>query len=120
MGRESYELGKNGEELACKYLLQKGFVIIERNFRAQQGEIDIIAKEKDCMVFVEVKSYSYRSFYPPIYAITKDKKGSIIRAAKYYVYKKKLYHELSRFDLVAIYQKPNGEMVFEHIKMLLE
>ena len=55
MGRESYELGKNGEELACKYLLQKGFVIIERNFRAQQGEIDIIAKEKDCMVFVEVK-----------------------------------------------------------------
>ncbi|OGC07402.1 YraN family protein [candidate division WOR-1 bacterium RIFOXYD2_FULL_36_8] len=116
MGQESYNLGKDGEERACNFLQQKEFRIIERNFRSRQGEIDIIAKDQDFLVFVEVKNYSHKSFFTPIYAIRKSKKESIIHAAKLYIYKKKLYNTLCRFDVVAIYRHISGEIIIDHIK----
>lgn len=116
MGRESYQLGIQGEESACEYIRQQGFTIFERNFRSQQGEIDIIAKDGKYLVFVEVKAYSHRSLTSPLYAVQKNKRGSIIHAARFYLHKNKLYNEPCRFDVVAIYKKFSGETVIDHIK----
>jgi putative endonuclease len=116
MGKESYNLGIKGEDTACEYLKQQNFEIIERNFRSQQGEIDIIAKDKDCNVFVEVKAYSFRSMTAPIYAVRKSKRQSIIHAARLYVHQNKLSGQLCRFDVLAIYQKISGQTIIDHIR----
>lgn len=113
---QSYQLGLEGEAKAAEYIENQGFKIIERNFRAHQGEIDIIANDLDCLVFVEVKYYSHKSYFAPIYAVSKDKRGSIIRAARSYIYKNKLYNRKCRFDVLAIYTKLDGSLIFDHIK----
>ncbi|MDD4178557.1 MAG: YraN family protein [Candidatus Margulisbacteria bacterium] len=116
MGRESYELGKQGEATAEQYLQQKGYDIIERNFHSQQGEIDLIAKEGDFLVFVEVKSYSFRSYGSPVGAVRKMKKQSIIHAARTYLYKKNIKDTYCRFDVVAIYRRFDGSTAIELYK----
>jgi len=116
MGRESYELGKQGEATAEQYLQQKGYEIIERNFHSQQGEIDLIAKEGDFLVFVEVKSYSFRSYGSPVGAVRKAKKQSIIHAARTYLYKKSIKNTNCRFDVVAIYRRYDGSTAIELYK----
>lgn len=116
MGHESYNLGIQGEEIACNYLKENEFEIIDRNFRSHQGEIDIICRDKGTLVFVEVKFYSYRSYFTPAYAVNKNKKGSIAHAARYYLHKHKLYNSACRFDVIAIYRKQNEEQTIDHIK----
>ena len=113
---ESYKLGIKGEEAACRYLEQKGFQIIERNFHSQQGEIDLIGRDQQYLVFIEVKAYSFRSLTSPLYAIRKSKRDSIIHAARSYLYQKKLKAPLCRFDVIAIYRKLSGQTVIDHIK----
>jgi putative endonuclease len=116
MGMESYKLGKEGEEIAENYLIQQGYQIIERNFHSRQGEVDIIARDRDSLVFVEVKSYSYRSYGSPVGAIRKAKKQSLIHAAQTYLYKKNIQDTYSRFDVIAIYKKDSGEQLIEHYR----
>lgn len=116
MGKRSYELGKEGEEVAAKYLEQKGLKIIERNFHSQQGEVDIVARDEKHLVFIEVKYYSFRSFSIPLYAVRKNKKDSIVHAARLYLHKHKLYDEPCRFDVVAIYKNRIGQTIVDHIK----
>jgi len=116
MSKLSYDLGVKGEETACEYLKQQNFEIIERNFRSQQGEIDIIAKDNKCYVFVEVKYYSFRSLSSPMYAVRKSKKESIIHAARLYVHQNKLYKETCRFDVLAIYRELSGKTIVNHIR----
>lgn len=116
MGLESYKLGIKGEEIAEKYLLQKGYQILEKNFHSQQGEVDIIAREKDFLVFVEVKNYSYRSYGSPVGAVGKSKKQSIIHAAQTYIYKNNIKDIYCRFDVVTIFQKYDGSRIIEHFK----
>ncbi|MFA6431173.1 MAG: YraN family protein [Candidatus Margulisiibacteriota bacterium] len=116
MGLESYLLGKDGEKLAESYLTSRGYSIIETNFHSQQGEIDIVAEESGCLVFVEVKSYSYRSYSLPVFAVKKSKKENIIHAARYYLYKKKIRGKRCRFDVIAIYKNSKNETVIELFK----
>jgi len=116
MGKESYVLGIQGEEIAANYLIQQGYKILDRNFRSHQGEIDIIARDKDCLVFVEVKSYTYKSLSPPIYAVRKSKRESIIHAARYFLYKNKLTDIPCRFDVIAIYKNYYNETKIDHIR----
>ena len=116
MGLESYMNGKTGEDIASEYLKQQGFSIIERNFHSQQGEIDIIAQDKDCLVFAEVKNYSFKSYGSPVGAVRKSKKQSIIHAAQTYLYKKNIRNIYARFDVVTIYRKKDGSNVIEHYK----
>jgi len=116
MGIESYDLGRKGEEIAERYLLRQGYEILERNYRSQQGEIDIIARDKVFLVFVEVKNYSFRSYGSPVGAVGKNKKQSIIHAAETYIYKNKIEDVYSRFDVIAIYTKYSGSQIIEHFK----
>jgi putative endonuclease len=116
MGIESYQQGIAGEEVARDYLILQGYEILEKNFHSSQGEIDIIAKDQDCLVFVEVKNYSFRSYGSPLGAVGRTKKKSIIHAAEYYLYKNNIRNIYSRFDVITIYRKAIGNRVIEHYK----
>ena len=116
MGMESYKLGKKGEEIAEQYLLQHGYQILEKNFRSQQGEIDLIARDGEFLVFVEVKSYSFRSYGSPVGAVRASKKQSIIHAARTYLYNNNIKDVYCRFDVITIFRKFNGQQIIEHYK----
>lgn len=113
---ESYNIGKSGEDMAVQYLLDKGYSIIKRNFRVPRGEIDIIAKDNGILVFVEVKNYSYKNFYLPMYSITERKKRMIRRTAEEYLYRNDVMNNDCRFDFVFIYTDKKGEQVIELIQ----
>lgn len=81
------EIGYRGETAACNYLIKKGYEIVARNFCIRGGEIDIIAKDKDYIVFVEVKTREENAIESGLYAITKRKQRLVINAAKEYLYK---------------------------------
>ncbi|MEI8204596.1 MAG: YraN family protein [Bacteroidota bacterium] len=111
---EHNELGKSGEITASEYLLSKGYVILEQNWRSGSWEIDIIAKEKDILVIVEVKSRSSNYFGEPYMAVTKQKQRLLIKAAEAYIMRKNLNYEV-RFDIISInYFK--GEPTINHIE----
>ena len=113
MGMESYQQGIKGEEAAERFLEQNGYEVVERNYRSQQGEIDLVARDRDILVFVEVKNYSFRSLGSPLGAVRRSKRESIIHAARTYLFKKKIKGINCRFDVVTIYRRPDGSRAIE-------
>lgn len=113
MRSSTKEKGKEGEDLAASLLIEKGFEIIERNYRYGKGELDIIAREKDFLVFVEVKSRESLEYGKPEEAITKRKMSQIRKIAEAYLAGKNITNENIRFDVVAILFL-NGEISIEH------
>jgi len=106
MGRQ-HVLGKEGEDHAVLLLEQKGYVILERNYRFKRAEVDIIARDGKYIVFVEVKARSNRSHGFPEDAITKKKVNLLARAASHYMYVNKL-ESFIRFDVVALERNSRG------------
>lgn len=94
-------LGKLGEERALKFLKERGYKIVAENYRWRGGEIDIIARDGDCLAFIEVKARASQSFGLPEEAITDYKKRRIIRTARRYIAEHNPEVDL-RFDVVAI------------------
>jgi len=91
------------EEKAAKFLIQQGFRILQKNYRCQMGEIDLIAIENGILVFVEVKYRNHLQKGYPAEAVTHLKQRKIIQTARYYCYKKKIPQTQScRFDVVSI------------------
>ncbi len=115
---ERHETGKIGEDISVRYLEQNGYTIIERNFECNQGEIDIIAKDKEEIVFIEVKTRSSALYGLPKEAVDKTKKKHIYRSAEYYVYAKRLENEPIRIDVIEIYKK-HGMFKLHHIKQAI-
>ncbi|MGQ9617649.1 MAG: YraN family protein [Candidatus Aminicenantia bacterium] len=113
-GKED-DLGKKGEELAVKYLKNSGFEIVERRFRASRGEIDIVAKEKDTLVFVEVKTRKSNEFGSPLEAVDERKKAQIRKIAGIYISKKYKKFIPCRFDVIGIKLK-NKDYDISHIR----
>ena len=113
MPSSTKEKGKEGEEKAVALLVEKGFEIIERNYRYGKGELDIIARDKDFLVFVEVKSRESLEYGKPEEAITKKKMSQIRKIAEAYLAEKNILNENIRFDVVAILFL-NGEISIEH------
>ena len=111
-------IGKIGEKLAAGYLKKQGYEIITTNFYTKGGEIDIIAKEDNEIVFVEVKTRSNGSFGKPVEAVNYFKQKHLYKTAKYYMYK--TCHELNyiRFDVIEVYIK-YGKIKINHIKQIL-
>lgn len=97
------EIGKLGEKLATKYLEQLGYKIIEKNFLCKQGEIDIIAKEKNELVFIEVKTRTNLQYGLPAEAVDNTKQKHIEKATNYYLYKNRLDNEYVRIDVIEVY-----------------
>ena len=115
---KSHEIGKLGEDLACKYLQNKGYKILERNFEAKQGEIDIIALDKEELVFIEVKTRSNILYGKPAEAVNKVKKNDLIKTIEYYIYSRHLEDEFIRIDIIEIYLWKNKYRV-NHIKQVI-
>ncbi|MCD6135664.1 YraN family protein [Candidatus Bipolaricaulota bacterium] len=94
-------IGKEGEKIACEYLQEHGYALIERNWRCPFGEIDIIARDGDTLAFVEVKRRSASGYGGADGALTLHKRRRIIAAARMYL--SEVESDLPvRFDLVAI------------------
>jgi putative endonuclease len=96
------QFGKKSERLAAEYLRRKGYRIIETNYRSPMGEIDIIAKEKGTLVFVEVKARRSSRFGSPKGAVTPAKQRKISMAALDYLKRFGQDDTRARFDVVAI------------------
>lgn len=113
------KIGDYGEEVACEYLLNTGYKILERNFIALGCEVDIICQvqksnnkdEIGTVVFVEVKSRANTGFGEPSEAVTVKKQQRIVTAAKSYIVKRKLRNTDIRFDVIEL----NGNDI-NHIK----
>jgi putative endonuclease len=94
--------GKKSESIAAKFLKKQGYKILEQNYRSKLGEIDIIAKDKSTLVFVEVKARRSRQFGNPKWAITPKKKRKISMVALLYLKTTRQIGVKARFDVVSI------------------
>ena len=111
---EANELGRQGEEIATAYLLKQGYTILDVNWRAGRNELDLIAKDKDFLVIIEVKSRRSDTFMEPEEAVTRDKQQAIIRAANAYIFRKNISLE-TRFDIISIILN-KSETRINHLK----
>lgn len=110
-GLNTKNIGNSGESIAAEYLKGIGYEIVERNVYIGGGELDIIAKDGDTLVFVEVKARNNYTFGSPLESLTPQKIQKIIHCAKMYIASKKYYGKTVRFDVIAIVGK-----YIEHIK----
>lgn len=112
------EIGKLGENLATKYLEQQGYKVIERNFECKQGEIDIVAIDKNEIVFIEVKTRTNLKYGKPIDAVDKNKQKHLTKAVRYYLYSRHLENEFVRIDVIEVYLY-NNKYRINHIKQIM-
>ena len=103
------EIWKMGEEVARKYLKKKGYKIIEQNYRTKYAEIDIIAKDQNMLVFVEVRTKTSERFGLPEETINRKKLQKLLLNAKAYV-KMKEWEGQYRIDAVCIILSPEGKL----------
>lgn len=110
------EIGIFGEKAAVRYLSDHGYAIIETNYRCKLGEIDIIAREKETYVFIEVKTRSNASYGRPAEAINFKKQSHLYKAAQMYIQSKRLFHYDFRFDAIEIIGSADRITEINHIK----
>ncbi|HON57938.1 MAG TPA: YraN family protein [Smithella sp.] len=94
--------GLIGEELAVSFLKKNGYKILEKNYRCPMGEVDIVARDHQSLVFVEVKTRKSDGFGYPEEAVNTKKQKKISRVALHYLQENNLTDELIRFDVVAV------------------
>lgn len=99
---ESLSFGRSSERMAEKFLRKNGYSVIESNYRCRGGEIDIVAREKDYLVFCEVKARRTKNYGTPLEGVTPAKIHKIRKAAEHYLMKKKLTGRDVRFDVVTV------------------
>lgn len=109
-------VGQLGEDLAVKYLKNNGYEIIERNYRYGHGEIDIIAKDNEMLVFVEVKYRRSLEYGTPENSITEYKKKQIRKIAEAYLWQKEIEGVECRIDVISILHYSNSEPEITHYK----
>lgn len=114
---QSKEVARIGERLAAQYLKEQGYQILEHNYRLRTGEIDLIAKEGERIVFVEVKTRRTLKFGVPQAAVTLAKQKQISKIALSYLQANNLLDAPCRFDVVAIFLSSKSTPVkLEHIQ----
>jgi len=108
------ELGKKGEQLAVDFLLKDNYEIIERNYRFEKAEVDIIAQKKDILAIVEVKTRSTTEFGNPQDFVKPKQINNLVKAVNEYVTSNDLDVEV-RFDVIAIVKEKDGFKI-EHLE----
>ena len=108
MSKAGLALGFKGEGLACDFLIDNGYKIIKRNYRTKLGQIDIIAKDKDTLCFIEVKTRTSDMAGLPEEAITVIKQRKISKIALIYLKENQLLNKRARFDVVSILFNEGG------------
>lgn len=118
MGQNRREIGTKYEEKAVALLEEQGYLILERNYRNRYGEIDIIARKEEMLVFVEVKYRSHQDYGDPLEAVGWQKQRRICRSALYYCSRQGVGMDIPcRFDVIAIY---GGDQSICHIENAFE
>ncbi len=112
------DLGKRGEDLAEEFFQAKGYQVLDRNYRFEKGEIDLVALRLDPaeLVFVEVKTRSDDTWGHPEEAVTDAKRKLIFRVAECYLYEKHLQTVPVRFDVLSINLRMPEHPLFEHFE----
>lgn len=113
-----HELGKKGEDIAVEFLEKQNYNILDRNFICRQGEIDVIALDRNYVVFVEIKSRTSTEFGLPSEAVTKTKLKHMVKSAEYYLFVRNLENANTRFDVIEVYVK-DGKYFINHIKQII-
>lgn len=108
------EVGQEAENMACDYLVKKGYRILEKNWRFKHLEIDIIAEKDHILVVVEVKYRKSVSFGEPEVFVNKQKQKFLIEAINHYICQKDIDKEV-RFDIIAISERAN-KLHIHHIE----
>lgn len=108
--------GGFGEEMALDMLLKTGMQLLEKNFRCRLGEVDLILRDKDTLVFVEVKLRKDTAHGLAAQAVNFSKQKKIIRVAQYYLQGSGLKNPFVRFDVVGVEKKSSGEWSCIHYR----
>ena len=111
MEHSRLDIAKTGESLAVAHLKARGYEILAQNYRAVRGEIDLVAQDGDCIVFVEVKTRRSLKFGLPQAAVTTQKQRQISKVALAYLQAKNRFDAPCRFDVIAIHLSPRLELL---------
>ena len=115
MSKSHRHIGNDAEDLACEFLEQKGWEILDRNYYSGHSEIDIIAKDGMFTVFLEVKMRSSTQFGQPFEQVTEAKVEHIFKAAEAWAIEHKIHNFPMRFDVIGILKRQNKEPEINHI-----
>ena len=105
---DAKEFGKKGEGIAARHLEKLGYKVLEKNYRTPVGEIDIVARDGQSVVFVEVKARRDASFGAPELKVDRRKQRQVSRAAFLYMTRKRVTNSPCRFDVVSVSATPGG------------
>jgi putative endonuclease len=108
-------VGRYGEDLAVRYLEERGLRILARNWRCRAGELDIVAVDGDCLVVCEVKTRRSATFGPPQAAVTHKKLARLRRLTAAWLAEQTEGWPSIRLDVVAITRGPSGPATIEHL-----
>lgn len=116
--RQKIELGRKGEDIALKYLTEKGYELIARNYRFKRfGELDLIMKDGKYIVFVEVRTKKNTIYGTPLETVDYAKRRQISKMAQLYFVKEKIPEDtFARFDVIGIVLPDNAEPKIDHIQ----
>jgi putative endonuclease len=103
-------VGRRGEEAAARFLGRQGLVVLERNLRSRLGEVDIVAREGETLVFVEVKARQEGLADPPEAAVRAPKRARLARLALAYLAARRLGERPCRFDVIAVVLGEDGAL----------
>lgn len=112
--KHNQRIGKWGEETAMEHLIQKGYEIIGRNIRTPYGEIDIVAKQADTFIFVEVKTRTTNTMGLPETSITPRKQEHMIACAEHYAVEHEIDHW--QIDVISIEGKPGTKPIITYFE----
>ncbi len=108
-------IGELGERIAINYISELKYDVLEKNFRCRNGEIDIIAKDKEIIVFIEVKTRRSLNYGRPAEAVNSSKVKHLVSVAQYYLYRKHLKNCCIRFDVIEVFLI-DGKCTLNHLK----
>ena len=108
-------IGQAAEEAAARWLARAGLAVVERNVRFREGEIDLVCRDGDVVVFVEVKSRRPHWGEGPGEAVSWDKRRRLVRLAQHYLQARRLDHTRCRFDVVAVTLERDGTHTIRHL-----
>lgn len=116
MTREQLAVGAYGERVAVAHLVAQGMVVLDRNWRCRNGEIDIIARDGDTLVFLEVKTRRGDGFGAPLEAVVPRKVHKLRQLAQQWLQISGLRPRQVRFDVLSVLPQPSGSARVEHLR----
>jgi putative endonuclease len=119
MSNYRQRMGTWGEQAAADYLVRQGYAILERNVRTPHGELDIVARKDDLLVFAEVKARSSHSFAYPEDAVTPRKQEHMLMAAEHYLDLNPGSPDTWQFDVISVERGPDREPVITHFENVI-